>query len=963
MISLYTKSVYNFMSSTITIDGYIDYGLKHNCKELSLCDDNLYYAYPFIKKCLSNNINPIIGLDLNNILLFSKNYDGYLELLKINTLKEEGNIKLDSISSSNLICVIPFNKIDNSIKKYINNLECYIGLNNIEYRKYKEMNINIKPIYAKKVLCLNENDVDTLKYLNMMRDDFTIKDKYEFNSDVMNDNELSFNSDFSMFEEFKLPKYDWLLPDYCSINGINSSNFDYLTNLSIKGLNKRIINKDNKEIYLERLNHELNVIKEMDFASYFLIVYDYVLFAKKNKILVGPGRGSACSSLVAYSIGITDIDPIEYNLLFERFLNKDRISMPDIDIDFSGRDREKVVDYIRNKYGNKCVTNIVTFSSIGLLGIRELGKVLNKNDVFIDNIGREVKKYKCSIKELINDKVFISDKTKEERDFLNICAFIEDFPKNSSIHACGVVIGNQELDNIIPISLDNNKYISCVEKDYLEELGLLKMDILSLDTLTKIDKMIELINKNGVNISYNNIPYNDSDTYKLFSNGNTFGIFQFEGENCINFLKEYKPRNLFELACASAFIRPGPNENINELINLRNSNSINVIDSRLNDLLSETNGFILFQEQVMLITIRMAKFSYTEADTFRKGIGKKNINLINELKDKFINGSINNGYSKELSTKVFDLLVKFSNYGFNKAHSIAYADISYKMGFIKTHYPLEYYLSCIEDNDISFINDAKRNGVNIINPDVNLSKNNCYIKDNGIVLSINFIKKVNKKLLDSIINNQPYKDIYEFFSKNYSSFDKRSIKSIYSSNISTIQNNEILRIIDSGLLDSLGYNRRTLSGFDNHWFNLDKLLDYGDMPNTKININKVDEYSKEELNLKEKEIFGFYLNHPVSLYRDNNNYVNTIDTFINRNIEVLLMVDRVKKIKDKNNRDMEFLTCSDETGIVDVTIFSSEYNSCIEIKENDIIRIEGRVSKKNSKYGIILNKLIDIINR
>jgi len=953
MTPIYVKTVYSFLSSLITIDELISFAKKNNYHELCICDDNMYGVMEFIKKCNLNNIKPIVGLEVSNILLFAKNYKGYINLIKLEKIKNEEEITLDILSkySSDLISFI-----NNEDKRY----EELIKIYNDYYIFSTDIN-NKEYLYLHKTLCLNKEDIEILKYVNLLRDNKIVSDEYEFNNDI-----CFINYNDSRYQEFYnkcnllLPKYSINLPDFCKYNNTHGMNSDdYLYNLSITGLNKRLNNIITLK-YKNRLLYELDVIKKMGFSNYFLIVYDYIKYAKTNDILTGPGRGSAAGSLVSYSLGITDIDPIKYDLLFERFLNSERITMPDIDTDFPYDKREEVINYCINKYGKEKVGLITTFSAFGSkMALRDMGRVLNIPLYVIDDLIKKIGN--ISLNDSINNekiKNIINSDIKLKKLYA-IAKRIEGLPRHSSIHAAGIIISDNDLSNIVPLNFNGDKYIIEYEKDYLEELGLIKMDFLGLKNLTIIDDTLKLIKEyEKIDIKFNEIPLNDVNTYKLFSKGDTEGIFQFESLGMINFLKRLKPTCFEDIYNANAFFRPGPSNNIDTFIRRRlNLDAVDYFDKRLENILKSTKGIIVYQEQIMEILKIVGGFSLGEADILRRAISKKKLEDIKKYKDKFIEGAINNGYTKELSDKIYNLILEFASYGFNKSHSVAYSLISYKMAYLKCHYPLYFYVSVLNsvnldiEKTIMYIKECKRRNIKITKPDINKSIDIYKVYYNSIILPLNIIKGlsnvVTKKIME--IRKNSFTSIYDFFIK----MTKENINK-----------NIITSLIKSGSLDSLKFNRNTLL------YNIDNLINYGKLVNDlednnllKPEIVFMEELSRDELINDEKEIFGFYLsNHPTNIYKNKyKNIINLVDInkYFNKYIECIIMIDSIKVITTKTNQEMAFIKGSDEEEMVEVIVFPKVYNNLSNIKKGDIIKVDGKVEKKAS-YQIIANAIINV---
>ena len=933
---IYLKTVYSFLTSIITIDDLIVFAQNNNLTSLCICDDNMYGVMEFIIKCNKSNIKPIVGLDLERCLLFAKDYKGYQNLLKLTTIKSERELNI------------------NDYKKYSGSL--IVFTNDMDLKDIYEDSF---PNNLRKILCLNKDDLEILKYLHMLRDNKTLSDDYEFDSDVYFIEEDTNNQLINKCN-LVLPEYKLSLPEYSNFNdtkGLNSD--DYLESLSIKGLSKRLDNKISNN-YKERLISELSVIKKMGFSNYFLIVYDYIKYAKTHDILIGPGRGSCVGSLVAYSLGITDIDPIKYDLLFERFLNIERITMPDIDTDFPDDKRDEVIHYVEEKYGKECVSGIITFGTFGIkMALRDIGRVMNIPVYVIDDISKKIGNLK--IDEIANNKdiLTIINSDNKLKKLFSIVKRIEGLPRHSSIHASGIIMSNRNLSDIVPIVYNSDKYLCGYEDDYLEDLGLLKMDFLGNSNLSIIDNILKLIKKyQNIDIKFNEIPLNDKKTFTIFQNGDTSGIFQFESPGMRNFLIKLHPDNFTDIYNANAFFRPGPSSQIDLFIKRKfGKEKITYYDDSLKDILEETKGIMVYQEQIMLIARRMANFTLGEADILRRAMGKKKLGELEKLKDKFVNQAIKNGYSKEKVLEIYDLILDFAGYGFNKCHSVAYSTISYKMAYLKANYPLFFYLSLLNSTNLSddktknYLMEMKKHNIKINKPDINKSNIDYVVYYNSLYLPFSVIKGISKIISEKIVDvrENGFTDIYDVFSR---------LASI------NIPKNIYLSLINSGSLDSFNYTRKTLID------NLDILVNYGNLVNdlgvdslTKPEIINGEEFSKEELINSEKECFGFYIsNHPVIYYRSKiNNCVPLVNikNYYNKNVSVILMVDKIKEIVTKKGDQMAFLTCSDEEMSIDVIIFPKVYESISILKKSDIIKVDGRVERRDT-YNIVANNIINV---
>ncbi len=948
-IPLYNKTTYSFLSSLMEVDDLINLAKINNLEYMAICDDNMYGVMEFIRKCEENNIKPIIGLDLEDRLLFAKNYLGYQNLLKLTTIKSERELTRDDYKTykSNLIC-IPLKDIE-------------LIYQDIFYPLTKD-NINKdNVIYINKILYKEDKDKEILKYLELLRDNLTILDDYKYkdgcyyNSYDVN-NKIALENTFKLAKlcDFKLIKYDLNLAIFNKDIDAN----EYLKTLSLKGLNRRL-NNNIPSNYLERLNHELDVIIKMGFANYFLVVYDFIKYAKNKGILVGPGRGSAAGSLVSYTLGITDIDPIKYDLLFERFLNSERITMPDIDTDFPDIYRDDVIKYVKEKYGEKRVANIITFGTMGAkLSVRDIGRVMNVSLRDIDEISKLIGSKKESLKEIIKNDIRLQDIIKSDnkiKKLMEVAVRVEGIKRHSGIHAAGIIIANKDLDEIVPLVYDNNLYISGYEASYLEDLGLLKMDFLGIKNLTTIMEIIDsILTSEGINIKFKDIPLDDKETIDLFRRGDTNGIFQFESAGMKHFLKELAPNNFLDIVSAIALFRPGCAAFIPTFIKRKEGKEpINYYDPSLEGVLKETYGIIIYQEQIMQIACIVGGFTLGEADILRRAMSKKKKEIMEGMHDKFIDGALKKGYKKELAEEIYNLILKFASYGFNKSHSIAYSIVAYKMAYLKVHFQKQFYISLLNSviSDTTktkeYMYEIKKYHLNILKPDVNSSDIIYQIHDGSILAPFNIIKGISRVIASKIIENrgEGYASLYDFFSKT-----------------SSISRSTYETLINAGALDSFNYTRKTLIN------NLDSLINYSNLCEEidpefvlKPELEILDEYDNSYLINQEKELYGLYIsNHPVLNYKlkyDDIISLNNIENYFNKFGNFIVMVEKTREITTKNNDKMMFFTGSDEEMLRDFTMFPKVYNEYFDIKKGDIIKILGKVEKRNGTYQIIVSKI------
>lgn len=943
-IPLKVTTDYTLLKSLIKVPNLISFLSEKNIDTCGICDENLYGVLEFYYACKKNNIKPIVGLDVIiddlNIYLYAMNFDGYKNLLKIHTLKEKNELILDDLSvyKDSILCIVPFKSKELFDKlKFFNNL--YISYNN-SLERLNALTITSNVLYINDLKALKKDDVLFFAYLDKLRKEEV--GMYEQNYYFVPEIDLGKIDEVVSLLNLELKFNKKYIPKYK--DDIDSSEF--LHNLCFKGLTKRLNGKV-PDIYLKRLNYELKIINEMGFVDYFLIVYDYVLYAKRHDILVGPGRGSAAGSLVSYSIGITEIDPLKYNLLFERFLNPERVTMPDIDVDFDALKREEIIEYVRNRYGDKNVALGLTFTTLkSKLVLREIGKLLKINDTLLDNFIKCINGNICLKDNLTNENIkkYLNNYN-ELKKLYNISMHLEGLKKNTSTHAAGVVISSTNLDEIIPIHYENNTLITGVTMDYLESIGLLKMDFLALKNLTTIKNILDEVGKDALK----NIDLNDKAVLNLFSTGKTEGIFQFETSLMRNLIRKLNPSSFNDLVASLALGRPGALEEADEYIARKNGKKeITYIHKDLEPILKDTYGIILYQEQIIAILGKIGGYSLAEADIIRRAISKKKESVINAEKEKFINGAIGKGYDRSVATLIYDLIVKFASYGFNKAHSVAYARISYDMAYLKVKYPEYFIIEMINNKDnekfAKLVLFLKNKGIKLEKPDVNLSHNKFYISGKELIMPLWQIKGIPENLSEKIIENRKdeYTDFFDFVCKN---------KKILNENI-------LNTLIKAEALRSFNLNERTLVE------NIAVALNFAEIDDELIKrpvIIELDDYSDEVKRNNELESFGYFItNHPASKYQ-NVMKLEMLEKYLFKNIKCVVLVNRISNIKTKKNENMAFISASDETGTCDFTIFPKNMNLINDLKIGDLVEINGNVSKRFDKVSIIVNNIKKVV--
>lgn len=960
MFPLKITSEYSLLKSTIKISDIVIFLKNNNIPGCALVDENLYGVMSFYNLMTASNLKPIIGLEIKienyKIYLYAKNYDGYLNLLKIHTLKEQKKLTFLNLETylNNIKIILPFNSY-NLFEKYP---ESYLGYSNAT-EKIEALLKTERAIYVREACVLNETDTKYLKYLEAISKGIKLTEiisDYSKNYLKLNINNEDIKStiDFASDINIVMPPSTRHIPIYNK--DINS--YEFLKTLAIKGLTKRL-NSHIPKNYLERLNYELDVINKMGFLDYFLIVYDYVLYAKKNHILVGPGRGSAAGSLVSYSIGITDIDPLKYNLLFERFLNPERISMPDIDIDFEYTKRYMVIDYVRKRYGENKVAPIMTFGTMAAKQvIRDVGRVLNISLDIIDKYASMIDP-KLSLKDNLkheNIQTFLHNYP-ELKELTDVSLALEGLKRHISTHAAGVVISSIPLDEIIPICINGDTFMTGFTMEYLEDLGLLKMDFLALRNLTIIANVLELIKENtGHTINLSKINLNDPEIFALFSKADTEGIFQYESSGMKNLMQKLKPTSFSDLVASVALFRPGPMDNIDMFIRRKyNQEKVTYLHPDLEPILKETYGVIIYQEQVMQILVKIGGYTFAEADNIRRAMSKKKESVILADQKKFIDSAIKLGYTKEVATNIYSLILKFANYGFNKAHSVSYALIGYQMAYLKTKAPV-YFIANLLNMSLGstiktkeYITEAKQKGINILKPDINISTNTYLIKNNSLMLPLSSIKNLGSSASTSILEerktNGNFKDYLDFISRTYGK---------------SVNKKTLISLIDAGVLDSFNMTKKTMIE------NLDVALNYAelakDLDSSLImapNIVEKVEYEENILRDKELDSYGFYItNHPVSKYQDKSIIkMQNIKNYFDKHIKAVVLIERIKTVKTKKGDNMAFITASDETGTSDFVIFPSAYYMLANLKKGDILNVHGKVTKRFDTYQINIDYL------
>ena len=1015
-VNLYVQTEYSILSSAIRLDDYFKYAKDNNLKVLSICDNDMYGAYKFYDGCIKNNIKPIIGISLNlaspnedidNILLYAYNLEGYINLCKLVTtsnLEGFGNDKYSVLAkySKGLIAILPgsessiireFRK-DTNNKELIDNLlfvkgifeYFYIGLmvqTNYEKDIFGGLYVlgraaNIKMLALHKTSYLEKDDLEIYKVVRQIskisdgNTTYSLSQKEEnsfyLNSDIASFTFINYpdlldaSVEVSNICNLELKKDGYHFPKYVLPDGSNIDSKEYLSELAKLGLNKRLANKnlDNNQInvYKNRLLYELDVIAKMGFCDYFLIVYDYVKFAKTNNILVGPGRGSAAGSLVSYVLGITNTDPIEYDLLFERFLNPERISMPDIDVDFPDDARISIYNHLVQKYGAKKVAHIGTFGTFKpRSAIRDVAKVMGIKDATIRIINDFIPLYNSpSLETIASGVVDIKKMVSTNPDIKKLfylASKIENMPRNISVHASGVVIGDVDLDNYTPLSIATDGINqTAYEASDIEAIGLVKMDILSLSNLNTITKIVSEVNeKLGKNIDINKINLDDANVFKLMASGDTDGIFQFESSGMRKLLRELKVSSLEDMIIANAMYRPGPQDMIPTLIKRKFGQSYKGLDPSIDDILAPTYGIVVFQEQILLIAQKYAGFTLGQADLLRRAVSKKKAEELSKMREAFLKGAYKKGHNLDDANKIYDYIVKFGDYGFNRSHAAVYSIVAYQLAYLKTYY-YPFFMSVLMEASLSdkdklfnYFASLKQRRFNILPPDINISTTSFEVRGNNIYYPLQGVKEISNGIAIEIIKIRK-----EGLFASYEDFLMRTKE--------LLNKKMVISLANSGAFDSFNITRKAANEEYDNIIKTNLFATLGDKiaDTTYSNI----EYDLSTISENERNALGFNLKYDEFIkYKDlaaSIGAIKLVDIKLGKNL-VIAKVDNINEYNSKNGL-MAFVRISDSSASHDVTIFASDYvNLRSSLFKDNVYLFEIMVNKKEDSLRYHLTNL------
>lgn len=786
----------------------------------------------------------------------------------------------------------------------------------------------------------------------------------------------------------KLPKYD--VPD-----GLTS--WEYLNKLCYEGLEQRY--HPVTEELKKRLDYELSTIKNMGYVDYFLIVWDFIKYARDNDIMVGPGRGSAAGSLVAYTLGITQLDPIRYDLLFERFLNPERVSMPDIDVDFCFERRQEVIDYVRRKYGDDCVVQIVTFGTLAARGvIRDVGRVLDMPYAQVDTIAKMIpQELNITIDKALGMNPELRKAYEEQDDIhrlIDLAKRLEGLPRHTSMHAAGVVISQKDVSEYVPLSrAQDGSIVTQFTMTTLEELGLLKMDFLGLRTLTVIQNAVKMVEKStGMLLDMQKIDYNDKKVLDSLGTGRTDGVFQLESAGMKSFMKELKPQSLEDVIAGISLYRPGPMDFIPQYIRGKNRpDTIRYDCPQMEPILKPTYGCIVYQEQVMQIVRELAGYTLGRSDLVRRAMSKKKASVMAKERQNFVYGNaeegvpgcIANGISEEIANKIYDEMTDFAKYAFNKSHAAAYAVVSYQTAYLKYYYPVEFMAALMTSvvempNKVAeYISVCRQMGIRILPPDINHGFYGFSVDNGAIRYALSAIKSIGRPVIEGIVREREehgeYTSLKTFIERNIDQINKRVVENLIKAGaLDCLEGNRNQKMtVYTQIIDSINQDKKhTMAG----QLSLFDIAPEEDKNEFEIRMPQAAEYPKETILTFEKEVLGIYLSgHPLERYRNMMEKMISAKTsdfqpddetgipevYDNQKVIVGGMITD-KTIKyTKNNKVMAFLTVEDLVGTVEVVVFPRDYEKCqMFLNEDARLFIQGRVSAEDDKASkLILEKV------
>ena len=1007
-VPLEVHSSYSLLQSPTRIPDLVKAAKQRGYTALALTDQNILYgAVDFYNTARQAGIKPLLGLEITVALdelagsqlkmtLLAKNEQGYRNLMDISTRQQTAErgktITFTELAGllKEVVVILPVQlAVLNLIRQgtgWLTSLQQTVGRNlylgiNLQLDEVERSSLQrfaqeagVPIVATTPVDYLNATDLFATKTLQAIGQGAQLTDLdaqatatgdnylpvrqqveaayHQLGLAAAVDNTAVIADQCNVELKFQAP----VLPHYQTPHGETA--VDYLRQLCLAGLKKRPLAAGySATAYRQRLDHELAIIHRMGFDDYFLIVWDVMNFAHRTKITTDPGRGSAAGSLVAYALAITEVDPLEYQLLFERFLNPERAQMPDIDLDIPDNRREEVLAYVHRKYGHERVAQIITFGTLAAKQVlRDVSRVFKltkfETTTLLDALPRggsftldQALAESQRLKNLLNDQPKL-------RQLFQVARQLEGLPRHYSTHAAGIVLSAAPLHEIGPLQAGSEGLLMTqFPKDTVEALGLLKMDFLGLRNLSIMDNTLRMIRQQEPQFSLERVSLADPATLQLFQRGQTDGVFQFESAGIRNVLTALHPDHFEDIVAVNALYRPGPLENISHFIARKQGQEpVRLPDQSLAPILAPTYGILVYQEQVMQLASAMAGFTLGEADLLRRAMSKKKKQTMDNMRAKFMAGARAKGYQSALASQVFDYIDQFANYGFNRSHAVAYSKMAFEMAYLKCHYPTEFYTALLNaEGNITklrqHVTNAQRMGVKINGPRINLSRAQFTVHDQQIYFGLTAIKGVRRDFIADLLqerdSNGSFKDIRDLIHRLPDKWQKEEV---------------LTPLIYAGALDGLGYNRaEMIESLPNLLSGIELLATLpglsGD-PSLQSSISHRQEYPLTTRLAKENELLGVYLSgHPVSQYRQLASRLRAgrvADLRPNQRVTLILFINRVKVIHTKkDHRPMAFISGSDESGLLDVTVFPQQYQQFQELLErNQILVITGKTEER-----------------
>ncbi|MDI6751402.1 MAG: DNA polymerase III subunit alpha [bacterium] len=1034
-VHLHCHSEYSLLDGAIKVDELIKRASHLSMPAIALTDHgNLFGAIKFYQHCISFGVKPIIGCEVyiaNDIkkkekglfhaTLLAKDMDGYKNLIKLVSISytegfyskpridknllsdhKKGLIMLSGCIKGEVSQALLSDQIDKA-KELVAWFSNLFGQNNfylelLDHGLAEEKKVNPILIELGKEMGIGlsaTNDIHYLEKEDAEAQDILLciqtgKKQNEGKRLRFSSNEFYFRTEDEMRGLFPSEAIDNTceIADRCHLEldfgklhlphlEMDEDTNEMLRRLSLAGMKERY---DEDKKVRERLEYELAMIKQLGYAGYFLIVCDLINYARNKGIPVGPGRGSCAGSIIAYTLGITDIDPLKYDLLFERFLNPDRANLPDIDIDFCYRRRDEVLEYVAEKYGKDRVAQVITFGTMKALAvIRDVGRALDiaysECDRLAKIIGKEPNATLSEALEKIPEFSYEYKDTPEKKHLIDMSMKLEGLVRHASTHAAGIVIGNQPLAEIVPLYVDQKEKKTATQyaKDSIEKIGLLKMDLLGLKNLTVIQETLELIKeKKNIEINIRKIPLDDKPTYQLLSEGRSIGVFQLESSGMQDLLKRLKPNIFEDIIALLALYRPGPLKSgmVSSFVEAKHGlREIEYPHLSLKHILKPTYGVIVYQEQVMQIAVALAGFSMGQADELRRAMSKKQEEKMAKTRNMFISGCIKKGVKEFVGQKVYELIAKFAEYGFNKSHSAAYALIAYQTAYLKANYPAEFMASLLtnelgDPDKISlYISECERMSLKVLPPDINTSDYKFIDTPQGIRFPLCGIKHVGTAAA-CVITKERGNGLFASFSDLINRCDLRLV------------NKRVLEcLIKAGAFDSFSTKRaQFLAGLDAQMASsvrIKKKVDSAQemlfcLKKEGIELPDAIEWSERERLGLEKEMMGVYISgHPLDRYKQELSRFSNISTLfekdINEPIMVAGMILSIRKTLTKNGKQMAFLKLEDKYSTCEVIAFPETYNAYEQnIRRDEVVVVKGEVNKKDTETKIIAESILPI---